>query len=129
MIDPFTFALGVLTGLTYCSLRCAHKAHHKIVSLEIIGPYMREVVEGQAMPFSVVAKNVLGRVVPDVGVTVSAIGVVGTVAVADDGSAGAFVGASGSGSLVATDGKVTSPAFDVSVTPDNTPASLEIVAP
>ncbi len=89
---------------------------------------MAQVVEGGTVHFTVVAKNVAGRIVPDKGITASATG--GLVTVADDGSAGVFTAGAVDGTfdIVATDGKLTSAALPVVVTADNTPASLEIVA-
>lgn len=89
---------------------------------------MAQVVEGGVLNFTVVAKNAAGRVVPDTGVVVTATGGVATVA--DDGSAGVYTAGAVDGdfAITAADGKLTSAPFEVTVTADNTPATLEVVA-
>ena len=91
---------------------------------------MANVVEGGVLNFTVVAKNAAGRVVPDSGISASVDTPVGTVTVNADGSGGVFTAGStdGSGNIFATDGKLTSAPFPVTVAADNTPASLEVVA-
>ncbi len=80
---------------------------------------------GEALAFSVVAKNKAGRTVADTGITVTAT--LGTATVSDDGKVGSFIGTDeGDATLVATDGKLTSAAVTVTVT-DETPATLEVV--
>ena len=124
----FALLLGVVLGLAYRPAREALREHFTVVSIEIVGVAMAQVVEGGTFAFAVVAKNAAGRVVPDVGITVTADG--GAATVADDGSAGVFTAGAVDGdfNIVATDGKLTSAPFSVSVVADNTPASLEVVA-
>ncbi len=89
---------------------------------------MAQVVEGGTFAFTVVAKNAAGRVVPDKGITVTADG--GVASVADDGSAGAYVAGAVDGdfNINATDGTVVAAPFPITVTADNSVASLEVVA-
>lgn len=85
---------------------------------------MSTVVEGQVFAFTVVAKNAAGVVVPDSGIHVTS----GNATVGPDGSAGAFSSTSvGANTLTVSDGRLTA-TLAVTVTPDLTPATLEIVA-
>jgi len=124
----FALLLGVVIGLAFRPARHALREHFTVVSLEIVGVVMAQVVEGGVFNFTVVAKNAAGRVVPDSGIVVTATG--GTVTVADDGSAGVFTagGVDGDFAITAADAKLTSAPFPVSVVADNTPATLEVVA-
>jgi hypothetical protein len=124
----FAFLIGIVLGMAFLPCRDAYREHFTVVSLEIVGAAMAQVVEGGVFNFTVVAKNAAGRVVPDKGVTVSATG--GSATVADDGSAGVFTAGAVDGdfAITATDGTLTSAPFAVSVVADNTPASLEVVA-
>jgi hypothetical protein len=124
----FAFLVGIVLGMAFLPFRDAFREHFTVVSIEIVGVAMAQVVEGGTFAFTVVAKNAAGRVVPDKGVTVSATG--GSATVADDGSAGVFTAGAVDGdfAITATDGTLTSAPFAVSVVADNTPASLEVVA-
>jgi hypothetical protein len=124
----FAFLVGIVLGMAFLPFRDAYREHFTVVSIEIVGVAMAQVVEGGTFAFTVVAKNAAGRVVPDKGVTVSATG--GSATVADDGSAGVFTAGAVDGdfAITATDGTLTSAPFAVSVVADNTPASLEVVA-
>ncbi len=124
----FALLLGVVIGLAFRPVREALREHFTVVSLEIVGVAMAQVVEGGTFAFTVVAKNAAGRVVPDSGISVSATG--GTATVADDGSAGVFTAGTVDGdfAIAATDGKLSAAPFLVTVVADNTPASLEVVA-
>jgi hypothetical protein len=124
----FAFLIGIVLGMAFLPCRDAYREHFTVVSIEIVGVAMAQVVEGGTFAFTVVAKNAAGRVVPDKGVTVSATG--GSATVADDGSAGVFTAGAVDGdfAITATDGTLTSAPFAVSVVADNTPASLEVVA-
>lgn len=128
MLELLALLIGIVIGLAYRPCRHALREHFTVVSLEIVGVVMAQVVEGGVLNFTVVAKNAAGRVVPDSGVTVVADG--GVASVADDGSAGVFTAGAVDGdfAITATDGKLTSAPFPVSVVADNTPASLEVVA-
>jgi hypothetical protein len=123
----FALLLGIVIGLAYRPCRHALHEHFTVVSLEIVGVVMAQVVEGGVFNFTVVAKNAAGRVVPDSGVTVSVTG--GSAVVADDGSAGVYTAGAVDGdfAIVASDGKLTSAPFPVTVAADNAPASLEVV--
>ncbi len=124
----FAFLVGIVLGMAFLPFRDAYREHFTVVSIEIVGVAMAQVVEGGTFAFTVVAKNAAGRVVPDKGVTVSATG--GSATVADDGSAGVFTAGAVDGdfAITATDGALTSAPFAVSVVADNSPASLEVVA-
>jgi hypothetical protein len=124
----FAFLVGIVLGMAFLPFRDAYREHFTVVSIEIVGVAMAQVVEGGTFAFTVVAKNAAGRVVPDKGVTVSATG--GSATVADDGSAGVFTAGAVDGdfAITATDGTLTSAPFAVSVVADNTPATLEVVA-
>jgi hypothetical protein len=124
----FAFLIGTVLGMAFLPFRDAMREHFTVVSIEIVGVAMAQVVEGGVFNFTVVAKNAAGRVVPDKGVTVSATG--GSATVADDGSAGVFTAGAVDGdfAITATDGTLTSAPFAVSVVADNTPATLEVVA-
>jgi hypothetical protein len=124
----FAFLVGIVLGMAFLPFRDAYREHFTVVSIEIVGVAMAQVVEGGTFAFTVVAKNAAGRVVPDKGVTVSATG--GSATVADDGSAGVFTAGAVDGdfAITATDGTLTSAPFAVSVVADNAPASLEVVA-
>jgi hypothetical protein len=124
----FAFLIGTVLGMAFLPFRDALREHFTVVSIEIVGVAMAQVVEGGVFNFTVVAKNAAGRVVPDKGVTVSATG--GSATVADDGSAGVFTAGAVDGdfAITATDGTLTSAPFAVAVVADNAPASLEVVA-
>lgn len=124
----FALLLGIVLGLAFRPARHALREHFTVVSLEIEAA-MAQVVEGGVFNFTVVAKNAAGRVVLDTGISASVDPTAGTVAVNPDGTGGVFTAASVDGdfAITATDGKLTSAPFVVTVTPDNTPASLEVV--
>jgi hypothetical protein len=87
--------------------------------------------EGATLNFKVVAKNALGREVPDAGVSVTSDNpALGTLTYDAASQTGSFVAGTtdGTANLTATDGKITSAAFPVTISADNTPATLEIVA-
>jgi len=126
----FALLLGIVLGLAYMPAVDAFREHFTVVSLEIVGVVMAQVVEGGVFNFTVVAKNAAGRVVPDKGITASVDPSAGTVTVADDGSAGVFTAGNVDGdfAIAATDGTLKAAPFVVTVAADNTPATLEIVA-
>ncbi len=124
----FAFLIGTVLGMAFLPCRDAYREHFTVVSIEIVGVAMAQVVEGGTFAFTVVAKNAAGRVVPDKGITVTADG--GVASVADDGSAGAYVAGAVDGdfNINATDGTVVAAPFPITVTADNAVATLEVVA-
>jgi hypothetical protein len=101
----------------------------RAATLTIEGITMASIVEGGVQAFTVVAKNKAGVVVPDTGITVTAVG--GKATVGTDGSAGSFTaGPAGEATLTASDGTLTSAPVTITIVVaavDVTPASLEIV--
>ena len=124
----FALLLGVVIGLAFRPARDSLREHFTVVSLEIVGVVMAQVVEGGVLNFTVVARNKNGRVVPDKGITAASDA--GAVVVVDDGSAGVLTAGDVDGdfTITATDGTLVAPPFPVTVVADNTPASLEVVA-
>lgn len=81
------------------------------------------VVAGRSFTFTVVAKNAAGVVVPASG---RVIVTSGNAIVSSDGSGGVFTAPGlGAQTLTVTDGKLIA-TLPVAVTPDMTPASLEV---
>lgn len=115
-----------------CALwHCIRECLRKPLVLIIKGKKMVTVQTGQTAPFVVHCDNSAGQGVPDTNgpITVSVdVPAVGTATCNPDGTGGVFTAlAAGSCNIVATDGKLTSAPYPVTVE-DLTPASLTIAA-